>query len=90
MRYDRRVMNILLKDIKEEIEMFHCKRSTDLEALMQENEELLLLLLSGNFIYFYLKKELKFFIYLLLLFMFFSEVEPGKTKKQMCENIKHG
>ncbi|XP_027929032.1 cytotardin-like isoform X1 [Vigna unguiculata] len=64
LRYDRRVMNILLKDIKEEIEMFHCKRSTDLEALMQENEELLLLLLS--------------------------EVESGKTKKQMCENIKHG
>ena len=55
-------MNTFMKDIREEIEMFHYKYSKDLEALMQENEELLLSLLSGNFIYLYLKK-LKFFIY---------------------------
>ncbi|QCE11690.1 hypothetical protein DEO72_LG10g2926 [Vigna unguiculata] len=46
LRNNRRVMNTFMKDIREEIEMFHYKYSKDLEALMQENEELLLSLLS--------------------------------------------
>ncbi|QCE11668.1 hypothetical protein DEO72_LG10g2904 [Vigna unguiculata] len=37
--YDRRVMNLLSKDIREEMEKFQCKHSKNLEALMQENEE---------------------------------------------------
>jgi len=57
LRYNCRVMNTLMKDIRDEIEMFHCKHSKDLEALMQENEELLLSLLLGNFIYFHFKKK---------------------------------
>jgi len=32
LRYDRRVMNTLMKDIRKEIETFHSKHSKDIEA----------------------------------------------------------
>jgi len=38
LRYDSRVMNTLMKDIREEIETFHSKHSKDLEGSVYARE----------------------------------------------------